>query len=197
MAGGRRQLQDTHTRYICILWLLLLPRSRLATFHCCWPLIRRGRGIKTATVAATTTTPIVLNEEKADKWSWQRLLRPFWPFSSCCCKLNAQPRKPNRNRRILRFSSSVCHVVFSLLSPHSWFHLSLSSTHRQTEMFPNYFSYNFICILLSRISSCFSGSSCWQVKPAKKKGQSCLPSATFTCLDEDVDCLHMLKDTSH
>lgn len=79
---------------------------------------------------------------------------------------------------------------FSLLSPHSWFPLSLSFTHRQTEMFPNYFSYNFICILLSRISSCFSGSSCWQVKPAKKKAKAvCLQRLLHASTRMSIVCI--------
>lgn len=96
----------------------------------------------------------------------------FWPFSSCCYKLNAQPKKPRRNRRILRFSSSVWHVVFRLLYFHSWFPLSLSLLQTDNQ---KCFQITFHIIWFafycrkSRISSFFSGSSCWQVKPAKKK----------------------------
>lgn len=54
------------------------------------------------------------------------------------------------------------------------FSLPCLALSRQPEMFPNYFSYNFICILLSQVASCFSGSFCWQVEPVKSQG--CLQS---------------------
>lgn len=154
MVGGRRQHQDTHTRYICILWLLLLLRSRLATFHCCWPLIRRGRGIKTATVAATTTTTIVLNEEKADKWSWQRLLRPFLALFKLLLQIKRAAKEATQKSQdsslfIKRLTRRFPSPLFSFLISS----LSFSLTNRQPEMFPNYFSYNLICILLSQVAN--------------------------------------------
>lgn len=99
------------------------------------------------------------NNSNCIKWRKSRQMKlaadssSFLALFKLLLQIKRAAKEANKNRRILRFSSRVCHDVFSLLSPHSWFPLSLSFTHRQTEMFPNYFSYNFICILLSQVAN--------------------------------------------
>lgn len=138
------------------------------------------------------------NNSNCIKWRKSRQMKlaaassSFLALFKLLLQIKRAAKEANKNRRIFRFHQASV-TLFSpsfLLIPDS---LSPSLLHTGKQ---KCFQITFHIILFafycrkSRISSCFSGSSCWQVKPAKKKAKAvCLQRLLHASTRMSIVCI--------